>query len=147
MAQWYSRLPRPSPSDRTGLNPRRIFDLERKPHILQLIETGEPGGAERVLINLAQGLNESGEARASAGLIQDGWLRRRLMESKVPVHLLTSRYSLDFPFLFSLVRLIRSHRVKLLHAHEFNMNLYASLAGSLLRIPVVATVHGKNYYP
>jgi len=27
------------------------------------------------------------------------------------------------------------------------MNLYASLAGSLLGIPVVATVHGKNYYP
>ena len=51
--------------------------------------------------------------------------------------MLSSRYSLDFPFLFSLIRLIQSQRVELIHAHEFNMNFYAGLAGRITGVPVV----------
>ena len=115
-------------------------------HVLQLIETRGPGGAERVLINLAQRLNQSENFRASVGMIKEGWLRDRLIESNVPVHLFSSKYSLDLPFLFSLMRWIKTQKVDLIHSHEFTMNFYGSLAGKWLGIPVVATVHGKNYY-
>jgi glycosyltransferase involved in cell wall biosynthesis len=37
-------------------------------------------------------------------------------------------------------------RIDLLHAHEFAMNTYGSLASLLGRTKVVATVHGKSYY-
>jgi len=120
--------------------------VKQKAHILQLIETGGPGGAERVLISLARELNRSESTRCSVGLFRDGWLRQRLGEANVPVHLFSSKHSLDIPFLVSLMRQLRSERVQLIHSHEFTMNLYASVAGSLLGIPVVATVHGKNYY-
>ncbi len=121
--------------------------MERKPHILQLIETGGPGGAERVLINLATRLNRSEGVRCSVGIFKDGWLRQRLIEAHVPVHVFSSKHSFDLPFLFSLMRRLRRERVQLIHSHEFTMNFYAGLAGSLLGIPVVATVHGKSYYP
>ncbi len=115
-------------------------------HILQLIETDGPGGAERVLINLTQRLNRSGNFRVSVGILKEGWLHDRLIESDVPVHMLPSKHSIDFPFLFALMRLIKTQKVDLIHSHEFTMNFYGSLAGKLLGIPVVATVHGKNYY-
>lgn len=116
-------------------------------HILQLIETDGPGGAERVLINLAGRLNRSENFRVSAGIFKEGWLRDQLIASGIPVHIFSSKHSIDLPFLFSLMRWIKTQKVDLIHSHEFTMNVYAALAGKLLGIPVVATVHGKNYYP
>jgi glycosyltransferase involved in cell wall biosynthesis len=33
-----------------------------------------------------------------------------------------------------------------MHAHEFAMNTYGSIASAITRIPIITTVHGKNYY-
>jgi len=42
--------------------------------------------------------------------------------------------------------LLKSRQVRLIHAHEFDANIYAAVAGLLAGIPVIATVHGRNYY-
>jgi glycosyltransferase involved in cell wall biosynthesis len=119
----------------------------KPPHVVQLIETDGPGGAEQVLINLAQQLNRSENTRASVGLFPgEGWLQQRLKEENIPVQTFSSRHAFDLPFLGSLMRWLHHEKVQLIHSHEFTMNLYAALAGGLLGIPVVATVHGKNYY-
>ena len=49
--------------------------------------------------------------------------------------------------LCDLLGLIRKKRVTLLHTHEFFMNTIGLAASWLTGIPLVATVHGKNYYP
>jgi glycosyltransferase involved in cell wall biosynthesis len=111
-----------------------------------MIETGGPGGAEHVVISLAVALRESGVATASVALFEEGWLSAHLRSRQVPVHVLSLDRVIDFRLLSTLVRLVRREHVALIHAHEFAANLYAALAGRFAGIPVVATVHGKNYY-
>jgi len=45
-----------------------------------------------------------------------------------------------------LVKLIRNRRVAVLHTHEFFMNTLGLMASWLTGVPLVATVHGRNYY-
>jgi glycosyltransferase involved in cell wall biosynthesis len=37
--------------------------------------------------------------------------------------------------------------VDLIHAHEFRANVFGAIVAKLCGIPLVGTVHGKNYYP
>jgi len=56
------------------------------------------------------------------------------------------RGALDFNWAQSFARLIRQEEIAVIHAHEFTANSYGSLMGQILGVPVVATVHGKNYF-
>ncbi len=120
------------------------------PAVLHLIETGGPGGAERMLVHLASGI--APDFRSHAALLREGWLAASLRRHGVPVTLL--RYGRDraparlrsLATLQDVLRLVRGERVALLHTHEFFMNLLGLLVSRATGIPQVATVHGKNYY-
>lgn len=118
--------------------------------VLHLIETGGPGGAERMMVQLAAGLGP--EYDSEAALIRDSWLGTALKERGVPVTMLRhephrSFVLRDLATLHDIVRLIRERQVTLLHTHEFFMNTVGLVASRLTGIPLVATVHGQNYYP
>jgi len=112
--------------------------------VLHAIETGGPGGAERMMVHLASGLG--GEYRSEAALIRDSWLGTALKQRGVPVTMFRHR-SNGFPStLRDLLRLIRERRIAILHTHEFFMNSLGLVASRLTGVPLVATVHGRNYY-
>jgi sugar transferase (PEP-CTERM/EpsH1 system associated) len=113
--------------------------------ILHLIETSGPGGAEKMLISLVENL-EPGQYRSIICLLKEGWLSAQLQQRGFTTLILPQRQGLDLHWLRQCVRLIRQHRVDLLHAHEFTMNTFGSLAAWLCRVPIVTTVHGKRYY-
>ena len=112
--------------------------------VLHLIETGGPGGAEQMMVHLAGGLGP--EYRSEAALIRDSWLGTILLRRGVPVRMLRSGSEGSFAILGNLIKLIRDRRVAILHTHEFFMNTVGLAASRLTGIPLVATVHGKNYY-
>jgi len=112
--------------------------------ILHLIETGGPGGAERMMVHLASGLG--GPYRSEAALIRDTWLGTALQERGVPVTMLRHRSNGFLSTLRDLLGLIRERRVAILHAHEFFMNSLGLVASRLTGVPLVATAHGKSYY-
>ncbi len=103
-----------------------------------------------MLVHLAAGLGP--EYRSEAALIRDSWLGTALRERGVPVTML--RYKSDASFaklrglttLWDILRLIRERQVGILHTHEFFMNILGLVASRLTGVPLVATVHGKNYY-
>lgn len=113
--------------------------------ILQLIETSEPGGAETVLLSLGKGLRGKGHYIA-VGLLEKGWLYDQLKDADIEVIFLEQNQSYDLSCLNSLCRIIRSHQIDVVHTHEFMMNVYGSMAGVITGVPVITTVHGKNYY-
>ncbi len=122
----------------------------RPPTILHLIETGGAGGAEQMMVHLAAGL--SPEYHSEAALIRDGWLGTALRQRNIPVTLL--RYPSgalselrDLAALGDIFRLVRQNQVAVIHTHEFLMNMLGLVASKVTGIPLVATVHGKNYYP
>lgn len=118
----------------------------RRRHVLQLIETGGPGGAERVLVNLTQRLAADPVYRSTVGLLKPGWLESELVSRGLEIHRFRLRRPLDPVLLLGLARHLRRSGVDLVHAHEFTMNVYGAAAGRLAGVPVIATVHGRGYY-
>lgn len=114
-------------------------------NILHLIETSGPGGAEKMLINLVDSL-VPGDYTSIIGLMKDGWLRRALSELGHETLILPHARSIDFEFARNLMSVIKRKNIDVLHAHEFAMNVYGSMASAATGVPIVTTVHGKNYY-
>src|SRR6185295_16572388 len=114
-------------------------------NILHLIECSEPGGAETVLLTLAKGFRDKGDYSV-AGLLETGWLHDELKEARFETLLIKQKRSYDFSCLWNLCRIIKKYKIDIIHSHEFMMNVYGTMAGLLTGTPVVATLHGKNYF-
>jgi len=113
--------------------------------ILHLVETGGPGGAEQMLVALVEHLDPT-RYHSIICLPRVGWLQSELEKRGFETVVLRQHGVLDLAWLFRIVRLVTERRVNLIHAHEFAMNAYGTLVSVLTNTPLVATVHGKNYY-
>jgi len=110
--------------------------------ILQVIETGGPGGAETVFAQLASGLAQRGHGVTV--LVSDGnWLPAELERRGFTPVLMHRGGAFDFSLLRQLVLTIRTEHVDLVHAHLFDGAAYATLAAGLCGVPCVTTLHGQ----
>ncbi len=130
-----TRMPETAPLDAKGFPVR----------VLHLIETGGPGGAERMLLALATHLGQS--YHSTVGLLRRGWLESHVLASGLDCTHLDGNGHGDLAVLRRLLHVVRSYKINLIHAHEFYMNMVATLVSCMTGIPAVCTVHGKNYYP
>lgn len=115
------------------------------PKVIHTIETGEPGGAENILVQIANGLRD--EYEPAGVVLEKGWTSTELERLKIPVVHLPLARSFDLSWALRLRDYIRKNNIRLIHAHEFTSNAYSLVAARLAGIPVICTVHGKNYYP
>lgn len=113
--------------------------------ILQLIETAEPGGAETLVVNLAKGHRSKGH-NCIIGLLETGWLDSILSQEGFETIVVEERGRFDLQCIVELSKIIRTFKIDLVHSHEFLMNIYGTAAAVINKIPVITTVHGKNYY-
>ncbi len=113
--------------------------------ILHLIETGGPGGAERMLLDLARELGP--EYDSVVGVLKPGWLLSTIQATGLSHSLVESRGLGELGILRHLLQIIREHHVRIIHSHEFYMNSVAAVLSRLTSVPFVATIHGRNYYP
>jgi glycosyltransferase involved in cell wall biosynthesis len=109
--------------------------------VLHTIDTGGPGGAETVLLDLASKLDEK-RFRSIALLTEDRWLAQRLRERGIETLLADSGSWYDFRLLRSIVRLIQRKRIDLIHSHLPDLNFYGCLARRLTGTKAIATYHG-----
>lgn len=120
--------------------------MTRKLNILQYIETSGPGGAETVLINLARHLDRN-RFEPTVVLHRSGWVSRQLAEYGIRTEIVPCGRSWDISFLLRFMRTCRELKIDVIHSHLFGSGLYASLAGAVLRLPVVATFHNELFLP
>jgi glycosyltransferase involved in cell wall biosynthesis len=115
-----------------------------QPHVLTLIDALSDGGAESIAEELAVCADQSrfrrtmcvtrsidpllGEAPAVSAA--------RLREAGVQVIFLGRRKRFDIRSTWQLMKLLRSQRVDLVHAHMFGSNVWAAVLGRILDIPV-----------
>jgi len=109
--------------------------------ILHTIETGGPGGAETILLNLASGLDPA-RYQSLALVAEEGWLRSQLRARNVETVVRGTNGWLDPRPLWSFLRLLREKNVALIHSHLPDQNFISCLAGTLGRRATVATYHG-----
>jgi glycosyltransferase involved in cell wall biosynthesis len=115
--------------------------------VAQLIESDGPGGAERVVVQLARTLQKAG-ASSVAFLPADGegWLARELAGSGIAIEY----FRVDRPVSPACARALstafRKHRIDVAHSHEFSMAVYGSYASWRTGVPHVITMHGSTYF-
>jgi glycosyltransferase involved in cell wall biosynthesis len=118
--------------------------------ILYLIGSKDPGGAEKVLLELAVSFQLKGYD-VTVGHLGNSWLSNELNKHNIR-HVcfrfsnLYSSHKTEWMFVLNLVKFIRAHNFDLIHAHLFGMILYSSIAGRILKVPVLGTIHDKYYF-
>ena len=124
-----------------------LLDSLRGARIAHLVESDGPGGAERMLAQLAGELHARGcpgVAVLPAG--GEEWLTRELRAAGVTVE----HYQLSRPvspqFARYLTDLFRRHRITIAHSHEFTMAVYGAWAARRSGARHLITLHGSRYY-
>ena len=110
-----------------------------------MIETDGPGGAEVMLIQLAEELRRRGHVVTPVGPQRGvGWLSGRLRSLGFDRRTFNLRRPLDPQCAIELTRTLRELRVDVVHSHEFTMAIYGCLAARWLGVPHVVTMHGNE---
>lgn len=113
-------------------------------NVLYTIETHGPGGAESVLLRLAEG-GAASESWTPTGLfIQEGWLADQFERRDFRVQVQPNPHTIDLPLLWRFLRTVRKERIDVIHAHELGMGFYAAVTARLLSLPCVITLHGRS---
>jgi len=115
--------------------------------IAHLIESDGPGGAERVVAQLATALQGAGtENVVFLPAHGEGWLAGQLHGSGVAIE----HFHVDRPISPACARSLedafRRHRIAVAHSHEFSMAVYGAWSAWRAGIPHVITMHGGRYY-
>jgi glycosyltransferase involved in cell wall biosynthesis len=113
--------------------------------VLYLLETGGPGGAERMLLDLAENLGPGW--KPVVGVMKAGWLQSQAALAGIPCAMVSGSGLGDLDVLECLLEIVETHEIHVIHAHEFNMSTIGALASVVTGIPLVVTVHGRSYYP
>ena len=110
-------------------------------NILHAIDTSGPGGAETVFLNIIENLNP-GNFRSFIALSGTGWLYERLLEKGFSPLIIDSKGAFNFKYLWNLIKSVKKHKIQVIHSHLLGSNVYCSLVGLILKIPVISTFHG-----
>ena len=113
--------------------------------LLLLIETGGPGGAERVVATLAKWLQQQ---NTDLGVVtfREGWLTEELDSHNIKRYLVESTRKFDLSLPIRLAKLIRKESYTLVHSHLLDSNFYGSIAARLAGVPHLATEHGDIHH-
>ena len=118
--------------------------------VLQVITSGEAGGAQSHVLALCEALNGHVELAAAIGSGGGGVLAERLTALGIPVHALHQVRNSTNPFQMSraareIEQVIAKLRPDIVHAHSSFAGAAARIAASRLGVPCVYTVHGFGF--
>jgi glycosyltransferase involved in cell wall biosynthesis len=119
-----------------------------KPRILYVVTRAERGGAQTHVLDLACSMRAGFEVSVATG--EEGFLTQACREREIPVYVLPHlqrqvRPITDARAFREIWQLIRKLRPDLLHLHTFKAGFLARLAGRILGIPSVYTIHAWLY--
>jgi glycosyltransferase involved in cell wall biosynthesis len=111
--------------------------------VMHVIDTGGPGGAETVFLQMATGLNPA-RFRSVAVVGDNGWLPEQLEKHSLVPHILAAKGSFKTGYLLALRRLVRHRKIDVIVAHLYGSAIYASLLAPIMGVPVVSVLHGQS---
>ena len=95
--------------------------------VVLALESSGPGGAENMVLNLAEALRCRGEEPIVASC-RPGWMTERAEASGLPTWIVPQRPGIDLRWVLRFARRLRRERVDILHSHEFGMNTFGGTA-------------------
>lgn len=88
----------------------------KEPRVLQLIDSLDAGGAERVSVNLANASSEAG-VKSFLCATRKGGVLEQFIDPSVKRFILHKRFSIDPKAIYALVKFIRGNDINIIHAH------------------------------
>lgn len=67
-----------------------------------------------------------------------------LIEKGLVPYVVSSEGSFNFKYLLKLLNIIHKENINVIHAHLFGASIYSSLAGMIMGVPVISTIHGAS---
>jgi glycosyltransferase involved in cell wall biosynthesis len=129
--------------DETGRKRTATREDVTVPTIALMLESDGPGGAEQVLLHLAEEMHGRGHEVVPVGPANGcGWLGEEFRNRGFDPATFRLRWPIDPACVTGLVRLFRDRRVELAHSHEFTMAVYGAAAARATGIPNIITMHG-----
>ncbi|MDD5557269.1 MAG: glycosyltransferase [bacterium] len=102
-------------------------------------------GAERLIADLAAGLDRRRYDSSVAVLSMGGPIEAELAAAGVPVRSMRKRGRYDAAVLLRLARLFRRERPDVVHTHLFGGDVWGRAAAAMARVPlIVSTLHGME---
>lgn len=98
-----------------------------------------------MISTLAAALNH-GQMRVIVGLFRPGWLQTECDRLGVRTVVIPLAGIFGLQWFWDCLGFIRRERVVLIHAHEFSAIVCGWILAKMAGVPLVATVHGKNYF-
>ncbi len=116
-------------------------------NIALMLESDGPGGAEFMLLQLADGLRRRGHLICPVLPTRDNsYLAPRFRDRGIEPEFFTLRRPVDWRCLRGLVDIFERRGVELVHSHEFTMAVYGGAAARLTHLPYVITMHGNRNF-
>jgi len=111
--------------------------------IVQLVETLDTGGLERIAVNLARTQKMAGDSPMLYCMFTGGPLADEALRAGIPVTEFHKEPGLSPRLLFSLARQLRRDAADVLHTHNPAVHHYGAIAARMAGVPaVVNTRHG-----
>jgi len=122
-------------------------------NILEIVSSMEEiSGPSNAMFLVAKGLAERGHNVTCAYYIgKEGPLVRQLRGQGLEVINLCGRKKATgrfkrFQILLRLIKVIHSHKIDVIHAHHWDADCYALLAGMTKRVKKIITLHSRSYF-
>ena len=121
----------------------RLYTFSKKNmHILILIDTLSFGGAEKQAVNDANALSRKGLS-VSVAYFTTGSLVEELLPKIITINIDQESYHSK---IIALIRIIKGHKIDLIHAHMFRAEIVAAIAGRITGALVVFNEHGLGLW-
>lgn len=114
-------------------------------NIVQLVNTLEVGGTERLVVHLASALKDRGHRLTVVCLRASGDLEKPLASAGIEVVALEKAEGPNLGAMRKFVRCLKDRKVDVVHSHNPLVHHYALAAGRLAGVPaIVNTIHGLS---
>ena len=104
--------------------------------IVQIIDTLEPGGAERMAVNYANALTQKIEFSGLVATRKEGILQNKIND-KVSFFFLNKKKKIDFLATFRLRKYILKNKITIIHAHSSSFFIAVLIKLSLPKIKII----------
>lgn len=125
--------------------PHNVSFLQTRRRLMFVIEALTVGGAEQMVVDLANEFVERGDSVHVVCLSALGELTPRLSPD-VTLHLLNKKRGVDYRIPGRLRALVLKHRIQVVNSHLWTANLWTRLALVKSGIPVVVTEHNRDVW-
>jgi glycosyltransferase involved in cell wall biosynthesis len=113
--------------------------------VAQMLESDGPGGAEMVVLRLAEALRARGHEVVPVGPAAGcGWLAEKFRSRGFEPEQFVLRRPLDWRCVRDMAAMLKRRQVDVVHSHEFTMAVYGAAAARWHHRPHIVTMHGNQ---